>query len=265
MVVVTPAELRALIDAGDVDGVRRAVEAAPELADSILAGPEDGWAETPAIDYVSLGPWHGFGPSAPMEAIAEILLAAGAASSDALLNAASYDAVGVARALIAAGADLEVVGEAVPGGGTALAHAVHFGNTGVAVLLAEAGARVDTAFDAAGIGDLGRMRELHTDADAPRALRAAAVNGQLAAVDALVDLGVPVDVLEGDATALHWAAWEGKLAAVRRLVERGADPTCRDPVHGGTPLGWCQHRRDEVGPGRGHDEVEAYLLEVTAP
>jgi len=263
------AALRRAIDAGDVDGVRLLIEGDRSLATVSLIGAEAGWAPTPPIDYVSLAPWHGFTDDDRMGAITEVLLAAGVSPDGdpddrggPLLNAASYAALDVARVLVAGGADLEVTGSAVPGGGTPLAHAVHYGNTDVAVALATAGARVTTCFDAAGVGDLGLVRQLFGPADAPRALRAAAVNDRLEVIDLLLELGTPIDVLEGDATALHWAAWEGKLRAARHLVHRGADPEATDAVHHSTPLEWCRHRRGEVGPGRGHDDVERFLLDL---
>ena len=115
---------------------------------------------------------------------------------------------------------------------------MHFGNTTVADVLVATGAVVGTGFDAAGVGAVDRMLAIVIDAShpqAPRALRAAAVNDQLDAIDALLALGVPVGVLEGDAPALHWAAWEGKAAAVRHLVEQGADPTHADPTTVASP------------------------------
>jgi len=143
-----------VIDAGDVDAVRAAIANEPALVDAVLIGPEQGWAPTPPIDYVSLASFHSFASQDQMGRIAGVLLEAGvspdgdpADPGGPLLNAASYGQLDVARTLITAGANLEVVGSAVPGDGTPLAHAVHFGNTDVACALADAGARVETRFE----------------------------------------------------------------------------------------------------------------------
>jgi ankyrin repeat protein len=42
-------------------------------------------------------------------------------------------------------------------------------------------------------------------------------------------------------TPMHDAAWAGDVELVRLLLELGADPTVREPTHGGTPLGWAAH------------------------
>lgn len=44
-------------------------------------------------------------------------------------------------------------------------------------------------------------------------------------------------------TALHRAAWSGDLAMVQRLVARGADITNRDNPFVSTPLAWAEHNR----------------------
>ncbi|MEP6833018.1 MAG: ankyrin repeat domain-containing protein [Gemmatimonas sp.] len=44
-----------------------------------------------------------------------------------------------------------------------------------------------------------------------------------------------------DVTALHLAAQSNQVGAVRALLENGADPSIKDALYGGTPLGWAQH------------------------
>jgi len=58
------------------------------------------------------------------------------------VTAAGSGEVDMAQALIAAGADLEATGVAIPGG-TALTHAVEFGNTEVVDVPAAAGGLVE--------------------------------------------------------------------------------------------------------------------------
>ena len=83
-------------------------------------------------------------------------------------------------------------------------------------------------------------------------------------VDALIAMSAPVDGVDRDgSTALHEAAFPGRADSVERLLRQGADPARRDTRFDSTPLDLCRHRRDEVGPGKGHDEVEAVLRPVT--
>jgi ankyrin repeat protein len=42
-------------------------------------------------------------------------------------------------------------------------------------------------------------------------------------------------------TALHLAAQQGALTMVQYLIARGADPTIREDLYHGTPLGWAEH------------------------
>ena len=56
----------------------------------------------------------------------------------------------------------------------------------------------------------------------------------------LVDADVDVNARRGDgATALHQAAMAGDRKLVDALLDRGADPTLRDHVYGGTAAGWA--------------------------
>ncbi len=85
----------------------------------------------------------------------------------------------------------------------------------------------------------------------------AAEHGRLDVIDQLLSAAIPVDGVDADGSAaLHEAVYSGRTDSVRHLLARGADPGRRDTRFGGTPLGWCRHRRDETGPGHGHEEVE---------
>ena len=75
------------------------------------------------------------------------------------------------------------------------------------------------------------------------ALHQAAAEGRAAAVEILLDLGVPID-LPGQmgGTPLHHAAWWGHGDVVALLLARGADLHRRaEPGTGGTPLAWTAH------------------------
>ena len=180
----------------------------------------------------------------------------------------------MAQALIAAGADLEATGFAVPGG-TALAHAVEFGNAEVVDLLAAAGAVVHDIAEAAGVGNLDAyvLSEIPIGSRA-RAAKAAAVCERIDVLDELIASGVPVDGdpdtgdPDGSRTLLHEVAYWGKARSVERLMALGADPNRQDAEHHSTPLGWCLHRLAEItGFGEhltaGHLHVQRILEPIT--
>jgi ankyrin repeat protein len=87
----------------------------------------------------------------------------------------------------------------------------------------------------------------------------AAVNGHVAAVRALVELGADPNrrgtfggPSHGEGVpALHLAAQDGRRETVAALLELGADPLLLDGLHGGTALGWAR-----VG---GHEELADIL------
>jgi ankyrin repeat protein len=264
-------DLRSAIDSGDVDEVRRILAEEPQRArqdlewrsghHTHLSGP---------IGYVSIAHFHGLTDHDRMGEITRLLLDAGApvdgepdSRETPLITAASHGETDVARVLIDAGANLEATGFAVEGG-TALAHAVYYGNPEVADLLLAAGAQAHTLADATGRSDFGdRLRQSPDPNDRAWALRAAAVGERLAVIDDILGAGTPIGTETESGTALHWAAFHGKPTAVRHLVEKGADATKADPEYGSTPLGWCQHRHEELcRPSPGHDEVERYLEDL---
>lgn len=66
------------------------------------------------------------------------------------------------------------------------------------------------------------------------AIHDAAMAGDVTAVTAVLDAGVPVDESDGNATPLYLAVFMGHLEAARLLMERGADVNARTAL--GSPL-----------------------------
>jgi ankyrin repeat protein len=126
--------------------------------------------------------------------------------------------------------------------------------------------------DAAEAGRLLRERPGLLDeltADDQRVLPDAAWASNAAAVELMLGLGLdPSTPGQDGGTVLHCAAWKGSAACVevalrdaraRALVER------RDPVHGGTPLGWCCHgARHCASPEGDYPAVARLLLDAGA-
>lgn len=74
-------------------------------------------------------------------------------------------------------------------------------------------------------------------AETPEDLLDAVRRGDLAAVRAALDAGVPVDALfRYERTALSFAADRGHLEIARLLLDRGADPNKKDTFYGATPI-----------------------------
>jgi hypothetical protein len=143
---------------GDVDKVRRLLEADPELAKARLGSPEGGWKSTLHLT----ADWPGYWPrGAEMvhllaDAGADLNLPPVASDPDEWAEtplhwAASNDDVEVAAALIDRGADINRLGGSIAG--TPLANAVGYGCWEVARLLVARGARPTRMWEAAALGD----------------------------------------------------------------------------------------------------------------
>ena len=76
----------------------------------------------------------------------------------------------------------------------------------------------------------------------PEPLFAAARRNDVAAIDLLLELGMPADLAHPDGkNALHWAAQSGAVDAARRLIAAGVDVDRRGSEYKGTPLGFAFH------------------------
>ncbi len=223
---------------------------------------------------------------------ADELLAAGAdvdrsdGSGTALAVAAANGSAGVARVLLAHGADPDSPGF---GGMTPVHEACQSGQTDLARLLVSAGGDVNAATisgetpllyaarngDAALAGFLlesgaetspGAMAcespvcaaaVINPDlaatlvgAGAPVDAWAAAALGDLPRLEALLSAGVPVDRRDPSGrTPLHWATRCGQEATVRALLLRGADARAKGPRRW-APLHYAAFARDTPTPPR---------------
>lgn len=264
---------RQILDSLDAARLRELLSGRTELATEKLHR----WCDHPhgatPLAYVAMmrydtvrGAWRDVHDTG---ALARELLRAGAPADGApedpetpLMTAASYGDAEVAKVLVEAGASLTATASPEAGGvpnGTALRHAATFGMTEVADVLLAAGA--SDLVHAAATGSITGMLTADTPvADRLAALRIAAEHGRLDVIDQLLAAETPIDGVDRDgSTALHAAAYSGRPDSARHLLAHGADPTRRDNRFDSTPLGWCRHRRDEVGHGHGHDEVEELL------
>lgn len=268
---------RRVIDDRDVAALRMLLSAHGELATERMHGWCDHAGARP-LNYVAMlrfdtarGAWRDVSGTG---AIASEFLRAGSPvdgerddPETPLMTAASYGDAEVAQVLVEAGANLTSTASRSAGGvpgGTALRHAAVFGMTAVADVLVAAGA-VDIVHAAANGSIDGLLSASTSDDDKVAALRIAAEHGQLAVMEQLLDAGTPIDGTDRDgSTALHAAAYRGSTNGVRFLLDRGADPARRDTRFNSTPLSWCRHGRDELGPSKAHNEVEQVLAALSA-
>ncbi|HKT03434.1 MAG TPA: ankyrin repeat domain-containing protein [Rugosimonospora sp.] len=187
----TAAAVVAAIRGGDVDALRRLVDAQPAVATGRVNGRT-------ALHVVT--DWPGYYPNGP--ATVRLLIAAGAdpdarADGDTgetpLHWAASSDDLDVADALIDAGADIEAPDGSI---GTPLDNAIGYGCWHVARRLVERGARVDKLWHAAALGLLPRLEQLLPEATPTQINEAfwqACHGGQRRAADHLLRHGADVN------------------------------------------------------------------------
>lgn len=273
-------ERRDILNGRDLSRLTRLLAEHPELATAAMEHWRDHPKGASPLGYIAMLRFDHRRLGLPRDlpgtgAIARALIQAGAPvdgypgdKETPLITAASYGDAEVARVLIEAGADIEMVSAPDSGGvpsGTALTHAAVFGMTGVVDVLVAAGARITSLGNAAAAGDItGWPLARFTPQAKIQALVFAADHQRLEVIDQLVAAGTPVN--EPDAgwgrLPLHVAAQNGRPASVRRLLAHGADPGLRDPVHQRTPLDWCQPGNRYLD-SPAHDEVETILRPIT--
>jgi hypothetical protein len=280
--LVEEVERKNAIHHGDIDTLTRLVRRNPLLASEPVSSC---FGNDSALGCLGVARFHGLTDHDQAGEITRVLLDAGGPGDGPadtpeppLITAASYGEADMVRALAAAGADLEARAARNAGGvpgGTALTHAIAFGNIEVVDVLAASGAVVHDIVEAAGVGNVDAypLSRIPIDSRA-QAARAAAVCERLETLDDLLTSGVPVDadphsgLADGSSTLLHDAAYWGKPRSVEYLVAHGADPNRRDREYNSTPLGWCQHRLNEIATfgehlTAGHRRVERILRPVT--
>lgn len=268
-------ERRAILNARDVERARRRIAADPAWATSDLTGWCDHRCGAAPLNYMAMlrfdAPRLGLsGPLAGTGEMARLILDAGAPvngnpgeDETPLMTAASYGDADVARVLIEAGADLDLLATETSGGvpgGSALLHAAVFGMTDVLDAVVGAGARVRSLVEAAAAGDLtGWPVDAATDEERIRALIMAADHQRVGVMDELLAAGTPIDAVDPvwHRHPLRLAAEHGRPVSARYLLERGADPTLTDD-EGRSALDLCQGE-DRYQPGPGHDEVAGLL------
>lgn len=130
------------------------------------------------------------------------------------------------------------------GDGAPLRTALRFGYTGTAQTLAARGSRVDDLDLAAGLGHVEALDALWSD-DLQKGFDAFVVscrNGQVSAMQRLLDLGVDIDSRPDDGgTGLHEAILWDQPEVVTALLARGADPAIAHGRWGATALDFASY------------------------
>jgi len=85
--------------------------------------------------------------------------------------------------------------------------------------------------------------------DVQTAFGLAVINRHETAASLALAAGADVNAhlpLHAHSTALHQAAADNSISMIALLLAAGADPTIRDKLWNGTPLGWAEHGRHEA-------------------
>ena len=218
--------VRAAIDAGDAEALAGLLGDKPGLVTALVAAPEI--QPTSPLTYVGMARFYGYAQHTCTGALARVLMDAGADKDDETKNgaplycAASHGDADVVRALLDAGADVELT-DLASRSETALRAAAAYGYPEIVDLLVVHGAQPRSVIEAAGIGDLSAYDlAALSERERANALRAAAVNERIGVIDRLLEAGTPVDAKSDGRPAIYWAGQLHRRSAVAHLFTKGA-------------------------------------------
>ena len=221
--------MAAAIHSGDVERLRRLIDARPDLVRRHSHGR--------SMLHV-VADWPGYFRNGPQ--IVRLLVAAGADPNFRLPGdetplhwAASSDDVDVAEALIDAGADVEAPGGSI---GTPLDNAIGYGCWHVARLLVQRGARVDKLWHAAALGLMDRLEELLAEGAGAGGGGEAGDGGEAGAGAAGGGEGGGGHGSDEINQAFWQACHGGQRRTAEFLLRHGADINAVQPYAHGTPL-----------------------------
>ena len=249
----------ALLDAGDVDGLRVQLKSHPDLTRLQARFGNSNYFHTPTLlEFIAENPVrHGTLPSNIVE-VAEVILHAGVETSTLTAALELISTGRVARECQVQIPLIDLLCDHGADPNTALRGAAIHGEHDAVHALIRRGARMDLPV-AAALGFTDEFRRLLPSAsleDRRLALAASSQFGHVDIVRLLLDAGEDPDRYNpagshAHSTALHQAAQAGHESVARLLVERGAQVNIKDLLWGGTPADWARYQ--------GRVELEAYL------
>ena len=255
-----------MMDAGDVDGLRKAIMERPSLAVQRVRFEGLNYFRNPCLlDFIAENPIrNGVLPANSRQVAETIVKSFSPFPIEQLQSAAELVASG--RIARESGVQLPLLKllckyGARPDG--ALLAAVLHGEFEAAEALLEIGAPV-TLVAACALGRKKAFDQLYEDATVDElhlALAIAAGFGNVEALSHLLENGEDPNrynplTFHSHSTPLHQAAWGGHSEAVNRLIGSGADPTIRDTIWNGTAGDWARHA--------GNAEISAYLASLAS-
>jgi Ankyrin repeats (3 copies) len=248
----------ALIDAGDLDGLRAYLKRHPKLSRQRVVFEGMNYFENPSLlEFIAENPTRHGKMSESIVAITEVILEAGVDQAALDVTLALVATGGVAHTCGKLDQLIDLLCDWGADPSSALEPVVLHGGAVAARALIRRGAKV--TLPVAALGTAENFRKMLETASADERHRALAVAAQYCRVEIvriLLDAGEDPNRYNpvgghSHCTPLHQAAAYGTLELVQLLLERGARTDIKDVLWRGTPAGWANHI--------GRTEMEAYL------